>query len=159
MKKLVIVYVVLIVAVVLLAIVKAGGNFNLPIPNLFGGGAQAEIGKNKLNLVVVKKQEDLQKGLSGRKTIPDNQGMLFLFDKKDYYPFWMKGMLFSIDIIYIDDNKVVYIVENAPSSTQVPNLIHYKPDQPANRVLEVKAGIAKKLGISRGTTINFKNVK
>src|SRR3972149_4363578 len=58
------------------------------------------------------------RGLSGRECIGKNQGMLFVFDKPDYYPFWMKNMRFPIDIIWIDaSKKVVYVKSNvAPSS-------------------------------------------
>lgn len=157
MKKLIIVYVVLIVAVILLFVVKTGGN---PLSFIhLGSSATAEIGNNKINLIIAKSADEKMKGLSGRNSLPQNQGMLFLFDTKDKYGFWMKDMKFSIDIIYLDDNTVVYIVKNAPSSVQAPALTVYKPSKPANRVLELNAGQADKFGIKEGTTIKFNGVK
>jgi len=156
MKKLVIVYVVLIIAVILLAVFKFGGK--VPNISLFGG-AQADVNGTKINLTVVKSDNDKQKGLSGRKSLDNNQGMLFVWDKKGIYPFWMKGMLFSIDIIYINDTNVVYVVENAAAPTgQAQILTVYKPDAAANYVLEVNAGTAERLKIKKGTKITFKGI-
>src|SRR4051812_21812815 len=104
MKKLILVYVVLIIAVILLAVVKAGGK--LPSFSFFQK-SEASVNDKKISLILAKSEKEKVKGLSGRKSIKDNEGMLFVFDKKDKYPFWMKGMQFPIDIIYIDDNRVV----------------------------------------------------
>ncbi len=156
MKKLVIVYIVLIIAVILLAVFKFGGK--IPSFSLFSN-AEANINGTKISLLLAKSDQDRIKGLSGHKKLDNNQGMLFVWDKKGVYPFWMKNMLFSIDIIYIDDNTVVYVVQNAPApSGQTQILTIYKPDQPANYVLEVNAGTAQKLGIKKGTKVTFKGV-
>jgi len=160
MKKLIIVYIVLIVAVILLAVVRGGGNLLSFIPVIGGGtSATAEVGGNTLKLIVAKSEQDRMKGLSGRKSLPQDTGMLFVFEKKDRPGFWMKDMMFPIDIIYIDDTKVVYVVRNAPSSVQSPNLTVYRPESIANYVLEVNAGVADKLKIKEGTTIKLTNVK
>ncbi len=155
MKKLILVYVVLIVAVILLAIVKTGGK--LSIPNFFGS-ASAQVNGKTINLIMAKSDKERQLGLSGRKSLDQNQGMLFVFAKKDIYPFWMKDMLFPIDIIYIDTDTVAYIVENAAVPTQGSILTVYKPTAPANYVLELNAGQAKKLNITKGTKITLKGI-
>src|SRR4051812_1798797 len=50
-----------------------------------------------------------EQGLSGRAALPENHGMLFVFDTPGVYPFWMKDMNFPIDMIWIsNDMKVVY---------------------------------------------------
>lgn len=156
MKKLIAVYVILIIAVMLLAVVRTGGNFSLPNP--FKGNAEAQIGDKKINLLLAKSEKDRMKGLSGRNNLPEDQGMLFIFEKKGKYGFWMRDMKFPIDIIYIDNNTVVYLVENAPSGAQAPNLTVYTPDSEANRVLELNAGGAKKYGIKKGTKITFAGI-
>ena len=48
-----------------------------------------------------------QQGLSGRNSLPQNQGMLFIFKTAGRYAFWMKGMKFPLDIIFINNNKIV----------------------------------------------------
>jgi len=157
MKKLVIVYVALIVVVILLFIVRGGGNLLSFIPS-FGSRATADVNGHIINLLIAKSENDRVKGLSKRKSLPEDQGMLFIFDKKDRYGFWMKDVLFPLDIIYLDDNRVVHIVKNAPSSTQAPNLIIYRPDEPANHVLELNGGQADKLKIEEGTTVKFSGI-
>lgn len=156
MKKLIAVYVALIIAVILLALVRTGGNITLP--NLFKGSAEAQVGDKKISLILAKSDKDRMKGLSGRNNLPEDRGMLFLFEKKGEYGFWMRDMKFSIDIIYIDDNTVVYLIENAPAGGQAPNLTVYTPDTPVNRVLELNAGSAKKYDIKKGTKIIFRGI-
>src|SRR5574341_1002590 len=54
-----------------------------------------------------------QKGLSGRESLGDNQGMLFVFEKPDTQPsFWMKDMKIAIDILWIDNDQIVQIDKN-----------------------------------------------
>ncbi len=155
MKKLILVYGILIVALILLAVVR-GGDFASFLP--FKSKASAEINGKKINLTLAKSEKEKVKGLSGAKNLSENQGMLFIFDKKDKYGFWMKGVNFALDIIYISDGTVIYIVENAPPVKNSQNLIIYKPDEPVNYVLELNGGSAKKLNIKKGGKIIFKNI-
>src|SRR5216683_4936930 len=53
-----------------------------------------------------------QLGLSGRGGLAQDQGMLFIFKTADRYPFWMKDMKFPLDIIFINNNKIVQIFQN-----------------------------------------------
>ena len=43
------------------------------------------------------------KGLMFRKSLPENEGMLFVFDREGYHRFWMMNMSFPIDIIWINN--------------------------------------------------------
>ena len=99
MKKLIIVYVVIIVLVIIFAIMRAGGNLGSLIPT-FGPKATATTNGKEIKIILAKSDSEKTKGLSGRKDLPKDQGMLFIFDHKDKYGFWMKDMKFPIDIIY-----------------------------------------------------------
>lgn len=92
-----------------------------------------------------------EKGLGGRKTIPDNYGMLFVFPQKDRYGFWMKDMLVPIDIIWLaDDGTITKIDANVdPSTYPTP----YYPPVPVQYVLETRAGFASVKGWQVGTQI------
>lgn len=97
------------------------------------------------------------RGLSGRENMPDDLGLLFIFNQADYHSFWMKGMKFSIDIIWISQEmKVVSISKNISPESFPKN---FSPIKPAKYVLEVKAGWADQQAIEIGDNFVFKNKK
>jgi len=66
----------------------------------------------KVDLALTEAQRE--QGLSGRQSLNENEGMLFVFDSPGNYPFWMKDMNFPIDIIWLsEDGSVIYIKKNA----------------------------------------------
>lgn len=94
-----------------------------------------------------------EQGLSHRAGLRENEGMLFIFQEDAMHSFWMKDMLFSIDMIWISaDKKVVYIVANAAPETYPSSFV---PTEPARYVLEVPAGFAARHGISVGSIATF----
>lgn len=85
-------------------------------------------------------------GLSGRKELKENRGMLFVLDKPDIYSFWMKDMNFPIDIIWIgEDLKIVDITRNAKPESYPKT---FQPKKPAKYVIEVNAGWTLKNNIT-----------
>jgi len=154
MKKVILVYVGLIVAFILLAVLGFGRNLTSFLP--FGGNAEAEINGKKVELIIAKTDEDRITGLSGRENLSNNQGMLFIFEEKGKYPFWMKEMKFPIDIIYINDDTVVHIVKNAAPPENLGTIPErYIPPEPVNYVLELNAGKVEELNIEKGSKITF----
>ncbi len=112
-----------------------------------------------VNVMVARTDGEKQIGLSGKDEIAENQGMLFIFDKPNYYSFWMKEMKFPIDIIYINGGKVTTIVKNAkPPSSANAELTIYHPAQQSDKVLELNAGSADKFSIKTGTVIKIENL-
>jgi uncharacterized membrane protein (UPF0127 family) len=102
--------------------------------------------------------EEKQKGLSGRNFLPEDQGMLFVFEEKSYPTFWMKDMLIPLDIIWITEAKISKIDKNVPPPNATvldSNLSLYKPNTPIDYVLEVNAGFSDKNGFQVGDTIIF----
>ncbi len=88
--------------------------------------------------------QERQKGLMFRKSLPENQGMFFVFGKADLHSFWMKDTYIPLDIIWIDKNRVVHIEQAVPCKENCPS---YKPDNPAKYILETNAGFAKNIQI------------
>jgi len=95
------------------------------------------------------------KGLGGFKELKDNEGMLFLFNQPDKYGFWMKDMLFPIDIIWIKDFKIVDIASNVlpEGAKNILELKVYYPKDKADKVLEINAGLAEKYGFKIGDEV------
>lgn len=118
-----------------------------------------KVGNAEIEVKLANTQEKRTKGLSETTTLKENEGMIFVFDKKDVTPsFWMKDMLIPIDIIWINDGKIVKIDKNvAPPSknTSDSDLPFYKPDTPVDYVLEVPAGFSDKNSLIVGSETKF----
>jgi len=82
------------------------------------------------------------RGLSGRKSLKEGRGMLFVFDKLAKYGFWMKDMNFPIDIVWIDGLKQVIGAESNISPESYPKI--YLPKAPVLYVLELPANTYQK---------------
>ncbi len=97
-------------------------------------------------------QTDSEKatGLMGRESLPEGNGMWFVFDAPQVMQFWMKNTAIPLDIIFVgQDMKVVSVFENAVPFKDDKIV----PDAPAQYVLEVNAGQVAKHGIKKGDTV------
>jgi uncharacterized membrane protein (UPF0127 family) len=108
----------------------------------------------RLSVEVADTPAERGRGLSGREMLPENSGMLFVFDTPRRYGFWMYGMKFPLDIIWIDERlRVVYFVENAQPCVNICET--YEPPADALYVLEVNAGFVKKYGMKIGDVVEL----
>lgn len=95
--------------------------------------------------------EKRAEGLGGRETMEANAGMFFVFDKADFYPFWMKDMKFPLDIIWIgEDFTITDIQENIQPETFPQTFVS---DVPSRYVLEVHAGFSTTNGFVAGDRV------
>ncbi len=92
-------------------------------------------------------------GLSGRESLPAGAGMLFIFPISAKYPFWMKGMNFPLDMIWIKDMKVIGITKNALAPKPGEGLPTYSPSEAVNMVLELNAGNSENIKIGDALSI------
>lgn len=118
---------------------------------------RAFINDKEIFLEIADTEELRRKGLSGRKSMPQNAGMLFVFDKEGYYPFWMKDTYFPLDFIWINNDKIVDITQNVPFSPglETNNLPLYVSKVPADKVIEVNGGVAESLNSKVGDTVKI----
>ena len=134
-----------------------------------------------IKVEIADKPELMLKGLSGRKNLAENSGMLFIFSKPDIYKFWMKEMKFPLDIIWIQtrtnadltqtyeeipgelvigiEGQIVEIWQNAPIPQTKTEIPLYRPQNLANYVLEVKAGTVEKYGWKVGDEVEIRLYK
>jgi len=97
--------------------------------------------------------EEQIRGLSGRTSLEDNAGMLFIFSNSGEHFFWMQEMNFPIDIIWFGGNKqIIYIKQNAQPEN-FPET--YGPAQDSKYVLEVPAGFADRHNFKIGDRVKF----
>jgi uncharacterized protein len=105
---------------------------------------------------VAKNESQKEKGLSIYNKLPVEKGMIFSFNDYGSHPFWMKGMKFSIDIIYIQNNKIVDIFQNLPfpkNEFEVPVIVRSSAN--SNYVFEINAGLSKKYNFKKGDTVEI----
>jgi uncharacterized membrane protein (UPF0127 family) len=100
----------------------------------------ALIGNSLVYLEVASTPAQRARGLSNRSYLPPDSGMLFLFDKTDYYSFWMKDTLIGLDFLWIDGSTVVDATRNVPAPAAGEALTHYTPRARIDKVIEVNAG-------------------
>ncbi len=85
--------------------------------------------------------------------MPREFGMLFIFPELGRQSFWMKDMLFPIDIIWVDaDKKVVGIASDVLPETYPET---FAPPSEIKYVLELNSGGAASYGIATGTQLVF----
>ena len=97
-----------------------------------------------------------QNGLSGRPSLPEDHGMLFVFDHEDYWSFWMPNMKFPLDIIWFDSaHKVVWTELDVQPCSSLSNCPVMTPESQAMYVLEVNAGFVTTHHIQLGITFSF----
>lgn len=157
MKKVLIVY-GLLVAVILLFVFLRFRGIDL-FPNMGGSNSKVTINEQTFDVEVADEDEEKIKGLSDRKSLDKDDGMVFVFDEKGKHGFWMKNVNFPLDLIYISDNKVVDIIKNAePKAQDATDLIIYEPREDANYVLEINGGLSEEYGFEIGQEVFFENI-
>jgi hypothetical protein len=105
----------------------------------------------RLNRTVVQAEvvftpEKLALGLGGRQSLAPGSGMLFIMPMQEVQEFWMQGMLFAIDIIWLAQGRIIGFHHSL--SPQDPGT--FKSPAPADMVLEVPAGFVKASGLKVG---------
>lgn len=99
-----------------------------------------------------------QLGLGYRNGLDDGTGMLFLGNAPHPRTFWMKGMRFCIDIIWVHDGQIVGASENAcpdPEGTDDIDRERFSSEVPVTHVLEMPSGWMEANGYGPGTPVDL----
>lgn len=111
-----------------------------------------------LQVEVMVEDEDRALGLMFRPSLPEDRGMLFVFEGLDFHGIWMKNCKFPIDILWLDaDRRIVHVQEAAPPC---PKQLEdrcpvYSPLRKAAYVVELNAGQARREGAIVGGAVSF----
>jgi uncharacterized protein len=105
-----------------------------------------------LNIEVAEGDSAQARGLMERTSLPPRSGMLFVGDVEEPKSFWMENTPMPLDIIFISaDSQVVSISERTrPFSRE-----SIESSAPAQYVLEVRAGMAQRLGLTDSTRFRW----
>jgi hypothetical protein len=108
-----------------------------------------------LQAEVMVEDQDRQMGLMFRPSLPEDRGMLFVFDGAEFHGIWMKNCRFPIDIVWLDDRRqVVHVAERVPPCAADPCPV-YTPLRRASYVIEMNAGQARRERVAVGAVIDF----
>lgn len=100
-----------------------------------------EIGNKTYNVKVAQTDQEQSDGLQNVASLPNNEGMLFVFEEEDQVSMWMEDTQIPLDIIFIDeDYNVLKVQQGVPLSKELITSDNTK------YVLEVNAGSGIKIG-------------
>ena len=106
----------------------------------------------RLNVEVAATESAREKGLMFRSSLPENSGMLFVFEKDKRLSFWMKNTYIPLDIAFINSKGVITdILQMRPLDTSV----FYNSSTEVRYALEVNQWWFAKHGINPGSKTGF----
>jgi uncharacterized protein len=117
---------------------------------------RARIKDSYLNLEIADNSILMSKGLSGRESLDEDAGMIFVYEYElENLKFWMKDMLISLDMIFVNGNwEIVDILENVPVCEDDP-CESFGSEENVQYVIEVNAGWVEENSIEVGDRVDF----
>lgn len=106
---------------------------------------------------IAKTRASQAKGLMFRREMPEDKGMLFVYQDEQPRSFWMKNTLIPLDIIFLNENKEVVAIEKNALPCEGDTCSSIKPQEKAQYVLELCANIADKINLKVGDKLDFRN--
>jgi uncharacterized membrane protein (UPF0127 family) len=103
-------------------------------------------GMHLIDTQLAQTPEQRQIGLMWRKDLPQNEGMLFVFEQPSVQCFWMRNTLTALTAAFVeDDGTIVNLEDMKPQSED-----SHCSTKPVRFVLEMNQGWFKKRGIQAG---------
>ena len=118
--------------------------------------ATAKIGGQIIKLEVAQTAEQQAMGLMFRESLADDRGMLFPFKTPRVASFWMKNVPIALDMIFLKGDRIINIANATPCDTESCTI--YGSDGLVDKVIELRGGRAKELGIKPGDKISLEKV-
>jgi len=104
----------------------------------------------RMNVEIADDVEERAYGLMDRSYLPEDKGMLFVFEKPAIQKFWMRDTLIPLDMVFLDEKgTILHIHKNAIPHDETPISSRF----PASMVLEMNAGLAKRWELIEGDII------
>lgn len=122
----------------------------------FGSGEVRIDGNIIVEVDIAASDPTRERGLSGRESLGEDEGVLFLFAIPAQYTFWMKDMRFPIDALWIKDGAIVDISIDVQPPQPGQEIPVFFPAVPAEAVLEVPAGFARRHGLKLGMPVEIR---
>ncbi|HEY8272701.1 MAG TPA: DUF192 domain-containing protein [Pseudobdellovibrionaceae bacterium] len=114
------------------------------------------LGGKTILVEIAKNHTQYERGLMFRKNLPENEGMLFIFDEEEIRYFWMKNTYIDLSIGYFDKKMgLVDIQEMKAPSVLESRPPSYPSAKPAMYALEMKKGWFTKNKIKIGQKLRI----
>ncbi|RPI68080.1 MAG: DUF192 domain-containing protein, partial [Ignavibacteriales bacterium] len=110
----------------------------------------------KIDIELADTEYDRQLGLMKRKSMKENQGMLFIFPNEEQRSFWMRNTFISLDMIFVNSSKEIVTIHK---NTRTLSEQSYPSTAPAIYVVEVIAGFTDKHNIKEGDKIGWMDIR
>ena len=113
---------------------------------------QITVGATPLRVEIVQTDEQRMRGLMFRDKLPEDQGMLFVFEESRIQSFWMRNTFIALDIAFVDaDGRIIDIQRMEP----LDESRSYLSPAPVPYVLETNSGWFAKHHIQIGDRVRF----
>ncbi|MDP1863219.1 MAG: DUF192 domain-containing protein [Thiobacillus sp.] len=108
------------------------------------------IGPHALQVEVAATSQQRERGLMGRTRLPENGGMLFVFDTTRRHCFWMRNTPLPLSIAFIDEaGRILNIADMQPHTDTL-----HCPTIAIRYALEVSQGKFAQRGIIAGNQVD-----
>lgn len=109
-----------------------------------------------LHVEIAQTSDQITKGLGDRNTL-GSDGMLFILPRKQIPQFWMKGMRFNLDFVWIENGTIVALTPNVNAQPNIPDvqLTIYSPGILVDWVLELPEGTIQKEHFGIGDPVHL----
>ncbi len=110
------------------------------------------VGKIPLRVEVADTPEKQERGLMFRQSLPDNEGMLFMFKEPHEMSFWMRNTLIPLDIAFVGADGIILNIHQAKP---LDDSINYRSAGAAKYVIETNRGWFFRHGIRAGDKVTL----
>lgn len=107
---------------------------------------------SSIEVAVADDNSERNEGLMDVRDLPENSGMLFIFDEEQPRSFWMANTPLPLDIIFVNSDKTIVRIHH---NTQPFSEKSLPSDKPAQYVIETNAGYCIAHDIQEGGKVSF----
>jgi uncharacterized membrane protein (UPF0127 family) len=137
-------------ALITLMLMASGATLAQDTPQLNLQRATITAGLFQINAQLAVTPEQRQIGLMFRREMPQNEGMLFVFEQASQQCFWMKNTLLPLTAAFVaEDGTIVNLADMKPQTTDP-----HCSTKPVRYVLEMNQGWFAKKGVKAGARLS-----
>jgi uncharacterized membrane protein (UPF0127 family) len=115
---------------------------------------QTKADEVNVHVEVADSRTERERGLMGRRELPDDAGMVFVFPTDSTSAFWMKDTLIPLSIAFYDESgRIVRILDMEPCRRDPCAL--YDPEASYRGALEVNRGAFERWGVGKGDVLRL----